>query len=34
MSAAGNRGGHYMTAFGALDDMLKGRDTLVRAAGV
>jgi sugar phosphate isomerase/epimerase len=26
--------GHYMMAFGTLDDMLKGRDTLVRAAGV
>jgi len=26
--------GHYMMAFGALDDMLKGRETLVRAAGV
>jgi sugar phosphate isomerase/epimerase len=25
--------GHYMMAFGALDDMLKGRETLVRAAG-
>ena len=25
--------GHYMMAFGALDDMLKGREALVRAAG-
>jgi sugar phosphate isomerase/epimerase len=25
--------GHYMLAFGTLDDMLKGRETLVRAAG-
>jgi len=25
--------GHYMMAFGSLDDMLKGRETLVRAAG-
>jgi len=26
--------GHYMMAFGTLDDMLKGREALVRAAGV
>src|SRR5438093_1290716 len=25
--------GHYMMAFGTLDDMLKGREALVRAAG-
>jgi sugar phosphate isomerase/epimerase len=25
--------GHYMMAFGTLDDMVKGRETLVRAAG-
>jgi sugar phosphate isomerase/epimerase len=25
--------GHYMMAFGSLDDMLRGRDDLVRAAG-
>ena len=25
--------GHYMNAFGSLDDMLKGRDELVRIAG-
>jgi hypothetical protein len=30
--AAGYRG-HYMMAFGSLDDMLAGRDWLVRAAG-
>jgi hypothetical protein len=24
--------GHYMMAFGSLDDMLRGRDDLVRAA--
>jgi len=24
--------GHYMQAFGSLDDMLKGRDTLTRLA--
>ncbi len=24
---------HYMMAFGSLDDMLKGRDALVRSAG-
>ena len=24
--------GHYMNAFGSLDDMLKGRDDLVRLA--
>jgi hypothetical protein len=26
--------GHYMMAFGTLDDMLKGRESLVRAAGL
>ena len=26
--------GHYMMAFGALDDMLKGREALVRCAAV
>ena len=25
--------GHYMNAFGSLDDMLAGRDELVRLAG-
>jgi len=25
---------HYMLAFGTLDDMLKGRESLVRAAGL
>ncbi len=25
--------GHYMNAFGSLDDMLAGRDELVRRAG-
>src|SRR5262249_16322912 len=32
IEGGGDRG-HYMMAFGALDDMLKGRETLVRAAG-
>ena len=26
--------GHYMMAFGSPDDMLRGREALVRAAGV
>jgi sugar phosphate isomerase/epimerase len=29
----GSYRGHYMMAFGTLDDMVKGRETLVRAAG-
>jgi sugar phosphate isomerase/epimerase len=32
MEGAGFRG-HYMNAFGSLDDMLQGRDALVRIAG-
>ena len=31
VEGAGFRG-HYMNAFGSLDDMLKGRDDLVRLA--
>jgi len=32
IEGAGYRG-HYMMAFGTLDDMLNGREHLVRAAG-